>query len=153
MKKQKLPKGRPTKLTPELQKELCKLISLGNYIETAAAFCGINKTTVYDWMKRGARAKEKIEKGQEVPESELPFIDFSNAIQKALATSEIRDVQIISKAAQTNWQAAAWRLERKFPDRWGRRDRVETEHKITIEDFSKALDENAKDVWEDDGDE
>lgn len=27
---------------------------------------------------------------------------------------------LIGKAAENQWQAAAWRLERKFPDRWGR---------------------------------
>ena len=26
------------------------------------------------------------------------------------------------------WQAAAWYLERKHPDRWGRRERVDLKH-------------------------
>lgn len=115
--------GRPTKLTPELQDEICKVIRSGNYIETAAAFAGINKTTLYDWMKRGAREKERIEKNPraKIRKTEEPFVEFSNAIEKALAHAEIRDVAIIGKAAEENWQAAAWRLERKFPERWGRK--------------------------------
>ncbi len=33
---------------------------------------------------------------------------------------------LIGKAAgEGNWQAAAWRLERRFPERWGRKDRVD----------------------------
>jgi len=37
----------------------------------------------------------------------------------------VRDVAIIAKAAAGgHWQAAAWRLERKFPDRWGRKTKL-----------------------------
>ena len=33
---------------------------------------------------------------------------------------------LIAKAAgEGNWQAAAWWLERRFPERWGRRERVD----------------------------
>lgn len=101
--------GRPEKLTPELQQKIVDAIRMGAYIETAAAYAGINKSTLYDWMKRGARAKSG------------KYKEFSNAVEKALAESEMRDLAVIAKASRENWQAAAWRLERKFPDRWGRR--------------------------------
>lgn len=122
--------ARPTKLTPELQDEIIKVIRSGNYIETACAYVGINKSTFYDWLKRGAREKDRLAKNPraKVRKSEKPFVDFSNAIEKALAHAEIRDVAIIGKAAEENWQAAAWRLERKFPDRWGRKDKYALEH-------------------------
>lgn len=105
--------GRPNKLTPEIQQKIVDAIRMGNYIETAAAFAGINKSTLYDWLKKGARSKSG------------KFREFSNAVEKALAESEIRDVAVISAASKDNWQAAAWRLERKFPDRWGRKSRIE----------------------------
>ena len=108
--------GRPTKLTPEVQKQICDAIEAGNYIETAAAYAGINKDTLYRWLRDGARAKKGKKK------------NFSDAVQKALAKSEMRDVYIIGKAAENQWQAAAWRLERKFPDRWGRKDKQRLEH-------------------------
>lgn len=122
--------GRPTKLTPELQDEIVKVIRAGNYIETAAAYVGLSKNTIYDWMKRGAREKQRIalEPRKKPSKKELPYLEFSDAIQKALAHSEVRDVAIIGKAAEENWQAAAWRLERKFPDRWGRKDKTQIEH-------------------------
>ena len=104
--------GRPTKLTPELQAKIVEAIAAGNYIETAAAYAGVNKTTLYDWMKRGGRTGKGI------------YHEFSNAVARALAQAEMRDVLIIGQAAKDNWQAAAWRLERKFPDRWGRKDRI-----------------------------
>lgn len=107
--------GRPTKLTPDLQKKITDAVRAGNYIETAAAYAGISKVTLYDWMKRGNKNQNGI------------FRDFLNAIEKAMAESEVRDVALIAKAAQENWQAAAWRLERKNYERWGRKDRLQAE--------------------------
>lgn len=116
--------GRPTKLTKSLQDEFVKVLKAGNYIETAAAYVGLHKSTVYDWLKRGAREKERVRKDGRlrVRKEEQKYVDFSDAVEKALAHAEIRDVAIIGKAAETQWQAAAWRLERKFRDRWGRSD-------------------------------
>ena len=112
-----MPAGRPTKLTPELQEKIVTAVRGGNYIETAAAYAGVSKDTLYAWLKRGARATH--------PNS--PYRRFSDAIEKALAEAEMRDVLIIGKAAEEQWQAAAWRLERKFADRWGRQVQVKQE--------------------------
>lgn len=107
--------GRPTKLTKELQAKVIEAVRAGNYIETAAAYAGISKPSLYDWMKRGNNQNKGI------------YRDFLNAIEKALADAEMRDVLIIGNAAKENWQAAAWRLERKFPDRWARKDKIQAE--------------------------
>lgn len=113
--------GRPTKLTPELQDKVCKLVSAGNYIETAAAFVGVSKTSLYDWMKKGNEQKKGIHR------------NFLNAIEKALAESEIRDNMTISNAANAGaWQAAAWRQERKNALHWGRQERVDMNHSGSI---------------------
>lgn len=123
--------GRPTKLTSEVQHRIVQAIQAGNYMETAAAYAGINKTTLYDWLRRGAREKERLEKNSRarMRKAEAPYVKFSNAVEKALAEAEMRDVMIIGKAAAEQWQAAAWRLERKFPQRWGRRVAIEDAEK------------------------
>ena len=117
--KRKPSRGRPTKLTPELQAKICSAIQAGNFIEIAAAFAGIRKATLHNWLRRGARQTQGI------------YHAFSEAVEKALADSEARDVALIAKAAADGqWQAAAWRLERKFPERWGRRERHQVEANI-----------------------
>ena len=116
---------RPTKLNLEIQNELCDLIEKGNYIETASAIVGISKNTLYDWLKRGRRGKEQLEKGEKLNKSELPFIDFSDAVEKAFAIGEAKDLEIIRKAAMEDWKASAWRLERRFPTKWGRKDKMD----------------------------
>lgn len=126
--------GRPTKLNFDTHNKIITAIRAGNYIETAAAYAGINKSTLYDWLKRGEREKQRVAKNPryKIRKSEKPYVEFSNAVEKALAEAEIRDVAIIAKAAEEQWQAAAWRLERKFPDRWGRRV-LDVEHKGKLE--------------------
>ena len=116
--------GRPTKLNFDTHNKIISAIRAGNYIETAAAYAGINKSTLYDWLKRGEREKQRVAQNPryKIRKSEIPYVEFSNAVEKALAEAEVRDVAIIAKAAEEQWQAAAWRLERKFPDRWGRKN-------------------------------
>ena len=120
--------GRPTKLTVELTNKICDMLRAGNYLETAAAYAGIDKATLHRWMKRGARELERvqaIEGGAEIAEEEQMFVDFCNSIKKALAEGEVRDMVIISNAAKQDWKAAAWKLERKFPEKWGRKERLD----------------------------
>ncbi len=107
--------GQPTKLTPETQEKILAAVRAGNYLETAAAFAGVSKKTFYQWLQRGARTR-----------TWTIYRAFSEALAEALAVAEVADVASIAKAAKDGqWQASAWRLERKFPDRWGRRERHE----------------------------
>jgi hypothetical protein len=111
------PKGKPgrkTKLTPERQAKIVNAIRAGSYVETAAAAAGIDKVTLYRWLKRGGRFPGTI------------YADFADAVNEATAQAEMRDVLTISKAAgEGDWRAAAWRLERKYPKRWGTVSRTE----------------------------
>lgn len=132
--------GRPTKLNYEVQEKIVQAIKAGNYIETAAAYAGISKSTLYDWLKRGEREKQRVAKNPRyrIRKSEKIYVDFSDAVEKALAEAEMRDVLLIGKAAEEQWQAAAWRLERKFPERWGRRV-IEHSGDININNPLKGL--------------
>lgn len=108
------PMGRPPKISQELIEKICLAVRAGNYIETAAAYAGVNKSTLYDWLKRGARAR-----GGGI------YKDFSNAVEQAMATAEVHMVAKIAKAAERNWGAAAWHLERTRPARFGKQERME----------------------------
>src|SRR5579859_4190955 len=112
-----MPKVTATELTPELQEKILLHLRVGAYVETAAACAGIHKDTFYEWMKKGARGQQ-------------PYVAFAQAVTRAVAESESRDLATILKAATTQWQAAAWRLERRFPEKYGRHDRVKVDAKI-----------------------
>jgi hypothetical protein len=51
---------------------------------------------------------------------DVPFVAFAAALKKAERKAEGRMVGVIRKAGRTNWTAAAWYLERKFPESWGK---------------------------------
>jgi len=103
--------ARPTKLCPELQAKIVAAVKAGNYIETAAAYAGISKNTLYTWLRKGANADSR----------QSPYRRFHDALGEALAVAEVLDVATIRAASKKQWQAAAWRLERKYPERWGRK--------------------------------
>ena len=101
-----------TAWTPEIEERLVKLILAGNYAEVAARACGISSPTFYAWLSRGGQGEE-------------PFANLVRAIEKATAEAEARDFMLVGKHAEKHWQAAAWRLERKLPQRYGRKDSLE----------------------------
>lgn len=103
-----------SKLTPEVREQIVQILKLGHYIETAAAYAGISKQTLYNWLRRGAREKKGI------------YHDFHREVTRALAEAEIRELAYIDKSAKKgSWQAAAWILSRRFPKRWGKEASVD----------------------------
>lgn len=99
-------------LTEQKIGEIVRLVQAGNYIEVAARACGINKSTFYEWLKRGGEGEE-------------PFKALADAVHTAAAMAEVRDFTLIGQHAKHDWRAAAWRLERKHADRYGRKDALE----------------------------
>lgn len=134
------PKGTTPKLTRELIQEISDTIRRGGYVEMATALCGISKDTFYRWLREGKNAK-----GNTLTR------ELSYAVERAMAEAEINDLNKISDAAdgqcaqflmdsngnyildksgcvimtrppiKPDWRAAAWRLERRHPKRWGMR--------------------------------
>lgn len=104
-----MPAGRPSKLTPELQKKLCDAIGAGNYYEAACGYAGVSYKVFSEWMKRKGRR----------------FRDFRNAIQEAEAKAEAAVVAQWRKHMPENWQACRDFLGRRYPDRWGPKERQE----------------------------
>lgn len=125
MKKRGRPKGRPVVLTPEIQSDFCRYIQAGNYIETAAKIVGVSKASVYSWLDQGNKERKRREKGNMAQKKNDKYISFLDAVKKAEGEAEARDVALIARAATEQWQAAAWRLERKHYHRWGRRQLLE----------------------------
>ena len=119
-----MPPGRPTKLTPKVREAICQALRAGNYLEPSAIMNGVSKVSVYAWIKRGAKERARLSKSKRArpKRKESPFVLFLNAIEKAQAVAECRDVAYISKAGLRQWKAAAWRLTHKNPKRWGRKD-------------------------------
>lgn len=112
-------------LTDEVHDRIVGTLRLGNYVEHAASYAGISRGTLYNWLKKGDEARAKRENGAELDEVEERYARFSEDVDNARATAVVRNVSIIQQAAQTNWQAAGWWLERTAPQHFGRQMRTE----------------------------
>jgi len=118
--------GRRSMLTPERSSKIVNAVKAGNYLETAAQYGGITAAGLHKWLKRGRDERERIENGEEANENESRYVEFVEAVENARAEAEVRAVALIQQAGQAGtWQASAWYLERSYPARWGRREKVE----------------------------
>jgi hypothetical protein len=82
-------------------------IRAGNYIETAAAFAGVNKDTIYHWLREGARARARLEAALadgntsvDVTDNERAWMEFSDAVAQAQAAAEVDDVARLASLAR-----------------------------------------------------
>ena len=107
--------GRPSKLNSEVQDRIVAAIRAGNYPKTAADYAGITERTFYRWLQRGQDEDSGI------------YHEFAQAVQRAESEAEVCAVAILQRHMADNWRAAVTFLERKFPERWGRRARIEVE--------------------------
>jgi hypothetical protein len=114
--------GRPTKLTEGLARTICKLIRQGNWKKTVAAYCGITAATMLEWVRRGKEVIKDQEKGKDCTAEEQLFARFAADYERALAVSEVRALGALRNFGKTTWQTLAWFLERRFPQRWAKRE-------------------------------
>lgn len=98
-------RGRRSKYTPETVDKLTQAIRLGATYQLACDYADISMQTFITWRNTKP--------------------EFLEAIKRAEGTAAVTWLAKIEAAASDgNWQAAAWKLERRYPDHYGR-NRVE----------------------------
>jgi len=97
--------ARPTKRTPEVETAILNALRVGNTRTDSALAAGVSLGTLSEWCRR--------------------YPEFLAGVEKAEADARLRFVGIIATASKTSWQAAAWFLERRRPEHWGRREKLE----------------------------
>lgn len=139
-------RGRPPKLTPELQENIIHYLRFGNFLETSAAFNGLDASTVRRWITRGRREIQRLEANlsSKIKQSEAPYVDFCKAVEKADAESEIRYEQLCYAAAKDDPNFAYKMLMSGRYPRWKNngaqeiRNANESINGITPEDIASA---------------
>ena len=95
----------PTKFTPETVHAILAGIRAGLSYRLAAEAAGIHYDTFNEWQQgrfpRGADRQLKAE--------------FSDELTRAKGQAAAQLTALISTAATEDWRAAAWLLERRFP--------------------------------------
>lgn len=120
-------RGRPTKLNEARAAQIVNMVRGGSFALVAARANGIHQATYHAWMARG-RDAERDDDGHCVNPDDQLYADFHDSVKDAEAAAEVQSIALIRQSANNGtWQAAAWYLERKYPDRWGRKDHVRQE--------------------------
>lgn len=104
---------------------VCMHIRNGSSKTDAFKRVGIHPDTGFAWLRRSREGDDEL------------LVRFERVLERAVAQFNARQLEMINASAQSGapntWQAAAWLLERRDPDNWGRRD------KTTIEAGDKPL--------------
>ncbi len=110
--------ARRAKCTLELIDEAARLKSEGMMDKDICAVLGIHPSSFYRWLNT---PKTRLER------------ELGDALKKADAHYKQALTGLIKQAAverSSNWTAAAWLLERKFPDEYARRERAAEEKRM-----------------------
>jgi|TARA_R100000084_G_C4641201_1_gene143950 hypothetical protein len=95
--------GRPTKLNPKTQTKFIQGLKLGLTYELAASYAGVDRTTIFNWMRRGKEDEDGI------------YFDFFNAVKQSEGLCAAQCMTRIIRAAENGqWQAAGWIMERRY---------------------------------------
>ena len=87
------------KYSEDVAMVICTYLRKGCTIEASCQAANINKRTYYRWM-------------EEIPE----FREFVNATE-----SDVEATLLETITSFGDWRAAAWILERRYPQRWGQK--------------------------------
>lgn len=109
--------GRPSKFTPEREQRLLDEVRSGNSHRVACRAAGITEETLSQWRRH------------------KPV--FAEAFMRAEAESEADLVAEVRHA--DDWRAKAWLLERRFPETWSQRQRLEVDVQQRVQQLASSF--------------
>jgi hypothetical protein len=132
--------GRPEKLTAAVQARVVDAIRAGASREKAAQAAGIDRSTLQRYLARG-----------QGPRAPVRFQKFGEAFKAAEVAAYLASVDSIRQAADRgDWRAAAFMLERRHSDEFGRNAPEQNgdggEHDIVHWDFSALTNKQLADL-------
>ena len=121
--------GRPLALSESVIKKTYEILRAGNYRPVAARLLQIEWTTWMDWRRAGEIISKGLASGEVdaslMTRSQKLYLKFYQAVVTGEAEAEAESLSLIRTASFDNWQAAAWYLSRKHPEKWSEKQRVE----------------------------
>lgn len=113
--------GRPTRLSARVRRKFLHAVALGVSFENCARVAGIAPRTYFKWAERAQKGGP----------SNVLYVQFMHEVEAAIAESEQRLAQVLEDATKlldhpaTAAHAAKWKLERRFHDQWGPKNKHE----------------------------
>lgn len=106
--------GRPHKFTRDTVDRLMRAIRMGLTYELACMHAGISYDTLNDW--RNNKFPRNLDDDQKHMK-----LEFADMLTRAEGDAAARHMgTVMQAAAQGDWKAAAWALERRWPHHYGK---------------------------------
>lgn len=113
-------RGRPPLdiMSAELVEPLVEYLGEGMGFKEACHLVGVSPTSVRRWVNAG---QHDLDNGRDTANAE-----FAYRVTQAMAEAKRTRINALNRAAENPafWAAAAWWLERRYPQEFGRQDRV-----------------------------
>ena len=90
--------GQKGKYSLKKVEQICRYVQMGMTNIAACHLCNIGESTLYEWLGKHPEFAERLKEAEE--KAEAVNLDY------------------IRKAREKSWVAAAWLLERRFPERY-----------------------------------
>lgn len=91
-------------------------IRRGNFVKTSVIEAGINYSTHLDWIKKGKKGIK-------------PYAEYYERVEMAKAKGEMAHVDNIYDSAMAgNVGASQWALSRMYPERWGKKEKLDVKN-------------------------
>jgi hypothetical protein len=110
--------------SPEVEKAILASLVGGNTLEDSALAAGVNPSTLRDWRRADPALSARVEKAE------------AEARQKMVGV-------VVKAATDGTWTAAMTFLERRDPEHWARRERIDV-----LMDIRKAIEQLSDDPAE-----
>ena len=146
---------RKSKLLPKVIKKLIEAIENGNYVNISCAYAGICEATYYNWIERAEREIERYNNDLEfdtaakIKPAEKKYVEFLESVYQAQVKAEVEAVTEIRKSFKDDWRAGMAYLERRYPERWGRKV-IGFSSDDGTKDFSRAFANALSDIDDED---
>ena len=126
-------------MTPEVHETIIDSVKAGMTYRLACVRVDIDESTLYRWLTAG----ETQVRGQ--------FCEFRKDFMRAIADSAEVLLNQIRVKAPTDWRAAAFMLERRFPDDYGRRTEVTGKDggPVKVDTKTEHVFQPTQEVWDD----
>jgi transposase len=102
-----------------VKEKLLTALAKGATHRIACGFAGINITTFRRWLRHGEALLDMFEEEIE-KHPHKDYFDLYIDVQRVEAYAALKWLDKIDEAAVFHWQAAAWKLERRFPNEYGK---------------------------------
>ena len=154
--------GRPSNISDTIRKVILKYIETGNYISVACQAAGIPQRTYHNWGTYAKDVEDYIDEHDiyidnpcDISKEDWKYLEgilpdklknkiihwqMFHRLKRAEAEAETIHVSNLMKASNAGpqfWAASATYLERKHPERWGKRDAVDINVREGTELLSK----------------